>query len=52
MLADAIASALAERELRNWLTEHDADPFQMSQSEFATFLRSEADIAARIAAAG
>jgi len=45
-------SALAEPELRGCLTEHDAEPFAMSQSEFALFVRSEADMAARIAVAG
>ncbi len=52
VLAEAIGSALTEPGLRSWLTEHDADPFAMSQSEFALFVRSEADMAARIAAAG
>jgi tripartite-type tricarboxylate transporter receptor subunit TctC len=52
VLAEAIGSALEEPELRSWLTEHDAEPFAMSQSEFALFVRSEADIASRIAAAG
>lgn len=52
VLADVIGSALAEPELRSWLTEHDAEPFAMSQSGFAMFVRSEADMAARIAAAG
>lgn len=52
VLAEAIGSALEEPELRSWLTEHDAEPFAMSQSEFVLFVRSEADIASRIAAAG
>jgi tripartite-type tricarboxylate transporter receptor subunit TctC len=52
VLADAIGSALADPGLRSWLTEHDADPFAMSHSEFALFVRSEADMAARVAAAG
>ena len=52
VLAEAIRSALEDPELRDWLTEHDADPFDMSQSEFAMFVRREADMAARIATVG
>jgi len=52
VLAEAIRSALEDPQLRDWLTEHDADPFDMSQSEFAMFMRREADMAARIATVG
>ena len=51
-LADDIRSALAEPELRSWLIEHDGDPFPMSQPKFAMFVRSEAEVAARVAAEG
>jgi tripartite-type tricarboxylate transporter receptor subunit TctC len=52
ILAEAIASALTDPEFQKWLIQHDGDPLAMSQSEFARFVRGEAQMAARIAAAG
>jgi tripartite-type tricarboxylate transporter receptor subunit TctC len=52
VLAEAIAWALTDPELQKWLIEHDGDALTMSQSEFARFVRREAQMAARIAAVG
>jgi tripartite-type tricarboxylate transporter receptor subunit TctC len=52
VLAEAIASALTDPELQKWLIEHDGDPLGMSHSEFAGFVRREAEVATRIAAVG
>jgi len=42
---------LAVPELRAWLEEHGADPMSMTQPEFASFVVSESETAARIAKA-
>jgi len=47
-LAKDIARALATPDLRDWLAKHGADPMSMSQSEFARFVLSESESAARI----
>jgi tripartite-type tricarboxylate transporter receptor subunit TctC len=47
-LSEDIARALAEPDLRGWLVEHDGDPMRMSQSDFASFVLSESESAARI----
>jgi tripartite-type tricarboxylate transporter receptor subunit TctC len=50
-LAKDIARALATPDLRNWLVKHGGDPMSMTQSEFARFVVSESENAARIAQA-
>jgi len=47
-LAKAIARALAAPDLREWLAKHGADPMNMTQPEFARFVLSESESAARI----
>jgi tripartite-type tricarboxylate transporter receptor subunit TctC len=47
-LAEAISSALADPELCEWFGHHGADPIDMTQAEFARFVSSERDRAARI----
>ena len=47
-LAKDIARALAAPNLRDWLTKHGADPMSMTQPEFARFVLSESQSAARI----
>jgi tripartite-type tricarboxylate transporter receptor subunit TctC len=47
-LAKDIARALATPDLRDWLANHGADPMRMSQPEFARFVLSESESAARI----
>ena len=47
-LAKAIARALAAPDLREWLARHGADPMNMPQPEFARFVLSESESAARI----
>jgi len=47
-LAKDIASALAAPDLRDWLAKHGADPMSMTQPEFARFVLSESENAARI----
>jgi len=52
-LAKDIARALAEPDLRDRLAKHGADPMRMTQAEFARFVSSESETAARtIKAAG
>ena len=50
-LAKDIARALAAPDLREWLAKHGADPMSMTQPEFARFVLSESESAARIAKA-
>ena len=50
-LARDIAKVMATPDLRNWLAEYGADPMTMSQPEFARFVLSESERAARIAKA-
>ena len=47
-LSEDIARVVAEPDLRGWLVEHDGDPMRMGQSEFASFVLSESESAARI----
>jgi tripartite-type tricarboxylate transporter receptor subunit TctC len=47
-LAKDIARALAAPDLREWLAKHGADPMNMTQPEFAHFVLSESESAARI----
>jgi tripartite-type tricarboxylate transporter receptor subunit TctC len=50
-LAKDIARALAAPDLREWLAKHGSDPMSMTQPEFARFVLSESESAARIIAA-
>lgn len=47
-LSEDIARVLAEPDLRGWLVEHDGDPMRMGHSEFASYVLSESESAARI----
>ena len=47
-LAKDIARALAAPDLRDWLAKHGADPMNMTQPEFARFVLTEIESAARI----
>jgi tripartite-type tricarboxylate transporter receptor subunit TctC len=47
-LAKDIARALAAPDLREWLAKHGADPMSMTQPEFAHFVLSESESAARL----
>jgi tripartite-type tricarboxylate transporter receptor subunit TctC len=47
-LAKDIARALAEPDMREWLAKHGADPMNMTQPEFARFVQSESESAARL----
>ena len=50
-LARDIAQVMATPDLRNWLAKHGADPMSMTPPEFARFVLSESERAARIAKA-
>lgn len=50
-LASDIAQVMATPDMRDWLAKHGADPMSMTQPEFARFVRSESERAARIVAA-
>ena len=50
-LAKDIARVFAAPDIRNWLAKHGADPMSMTQPEFAHFVQSEYESAARIAKA-
>ena len=47
-LAKDIARVLAAPDLRDWLARHGADPMSMTQPQFARFVLSESESAARI----
>src|SRR5258706_379297 len=47
-LAKDIARTLATPDMRDWLAKHGADPMIMTQPEFARFVLSESERAARI----
>jgi tripartite-type tricarboxylate transporter receptor subunit TctC len=47
-LSKDITRTLAVPDLRQWLAEHGADPMSMSQPEFAQFVLSESESAARV----
>jgi tripartite-type tricarboxylate transporter receptor subunit TctC len=48
VLAKSVGAVLARPALRDRLAEHDADPMDMSQTEFARFVLSESETAALI----
>ena len=47
-LATDIVRVLAAPDIRDWLAKHGADPMRMTQPEFARFVQSESESAARI----
>ena len=47
-LARDIARALAVPDMRDWLVKHGAEPMSMTQPEFARFVVSESENAARV----
>jgi tripartite-type tricarboxylate transporter receptor subunit TctC len=47
-MAKDIALVLALPDIRDWLAKHGADPMSMTQPEFARFVLSESESAARI----
>lgn len=47
-LARHFASALATRDLVDWLDRHDAAPMKMSRAQFAAFVLDESAVAARV----
>jgi tripartite-type tricarboxylate transporter receptor subunit TctC len=47
-LAKDIARALAAPDLREWLAKHGGEPMSMTQPEFARFVMSESESAARV----
>jgi tripartite-type tricarboxylate transporter receptor subunit TctC len=47
-VAKDFARALAAPDLREWIAQHGADPMTMSQPEFARFVLSESESAARV----
>jgi tripartite-type tricarboxylate transporter receptor subunit TctC len=47
-LAQDIARALAEPDMREWLAKHGAAAMNMTQPEFARFVQSESESAARL----
>jgi tripartite-type tricarboxylate transporter receptor subunit TctC len=42
-----IARALAAPDLRDWMAKHGAEPMKMTQKEFARFVKTEGERAAR-----
>ena len=47
-LASDIAQVMVTPDMRNWFVKHGADPMRMTQPEFARFVLSESERAARI----
>jgi tripartite-type tricarboxylate transporter receptor subunit TctC len=47
-LAKDLARVLASADMRDWMAKHGADPMSMTQPEFARFVLSESESAARI----
>ena len=47
-LSNDIARVLAGRDLRDWIARHGGEPMSMTQQEFARFVRSESESAARL----
>lgn len=47
-LAKDLARVLAAPDMRDWMAKHGADPMSMTQPEFARFVLSESESAARI----
>jgi len=47
-LVKDIKRVLAGRDLRDWICEHGSEPMNMTQPEFTSFVRSEAEAAAQI----
>ena len=50
-LAKDIGSVLSAPDLRDWVAKHGAEPMSMTQPEFARFVLSESESAARLAKA-
>ncbi|MEP6493004.1 MAG: tripartite tricarboxylate transporter substrate-binding protein [bacterium] len=50
-LAKDVARVLASRELRGWIAKHGGEPMSMSQADFAAFVQTESERAARLGAA-
>jgi tripartite-type tricarboxylate transporter receptor subunit TctC len=50
-LSKDIARALAGPELQDWVAKHGGEPMSMTQPEFARFVRSESENAARLSKA-
>ena len=50
-LAKDIARALAGQKLHDWIANHGGEPMNMTQPEFARFVRSESENAARLSKA-
>ena len=46
-LSRDIARVLAEPDLRDWIAEHDGEPMNLTQPEFARFVQSESENATR-----
>ena len=51
-LSRDIARAVAGPELRDWIARHGGEPMSMTQPEFACFVQSESEDAARLSKAG
>jgi tripartite-type tricarboxylate transporter receptor subunit TctC len=47
-IAKAVARAFAEQDLRDWVAKHRGEPISMTQPEFARFVQSENESAARL----
>jgi tripartite-type tricarboxylate transporter receptor subunit TctC len=47
-LANDIGRVLAGPDLRDWIAKHGGEPINMTQLEFARFVRSESESAARL----
>jgi tripartite-type tricarboxylate transporter receptor subunit TctC len=47
-IAKDFARALAQPDMREWLAKHGADSMEMTQPEFARFVQSESEKAARL----
>jgi len=47
-LSKDIGRVLAEPDVRNWITQHGGEPMSMTQPEFARFVHTESESAARL----
>jgi hypothetical protein len=50
-LAKDVARALAGQDLRDWVAKHGGEPMSMTQPQFARFVQSESEGAARLSKA-
>jgi hypothetical protein len=50
-LVKDVDRALAGRSMRDWISKHGGEPMRMTQPEFARFVSSESERAARISEA-